>query len=165
MITQERLKEFLRYDPSTGSFIWLVSRNSRGGVVKIGATASYINKAGYISIRLDKKSYLAHRLAHLYMTGKWPENDMDRIDSVRTNNAWSNLREATRSENMQNQKKPRSNNTTGFLGVHFYKERGNYTSKIKVNGKVKHLGYFTTPEEAHGAYIDAKRANHPFNQL
>lgn len=33
-----------------------------------------------------------------------------------------------------------------------------FKSVIKIDGKLKHLGYYSTPEEAHAAYLQAKTA-------
>ena len=99
------------------------------------------------------------------MTGEWPVIDVDHKDTVKSNNRWSNLRLATTSENGQNQQSPPSHNTTGFLGVTLYKPTGRYAAFIKVNRKSRYLGYYTTPEEAHAAYVAAKRELHPFGML
>lgn len=43
------------------------------------------------------------------------------------------------------------------IGVCFYKQNGKYMSKLSINSKSVHLGYFDTPESASGAYLSAKR--------
>src|SRR5215813_12141516 len=85
MLTHERLKELLSYDPKTGLFIW----NSRGAV------AGTTDQEGYIQIHLDGKKYRAHRLAYLYMTGEMPTQILDHINRVRSDNRWGNLRPVT----------------------------------------------------------------------
>ena len=42
------------------------------------------------------------------------------------------------------------------VGVHFHKPSGKFVAQLRINGKRKHLGYFTTPEEAFQAYKLAK---------
>jgi hypothetical protein len=155
------LKELLQYNPETGVFTWI---NKMGRRVKAGAKAGCLTKRGYVQIRINFKSYAAHRLAWLYIHESFPSMSIDHIDGDKTNNAIKNLRLATIAENCQNLKKSRGK--TGFLGVTKDSVRGNrWKASIKLNGKQKHLGWFKTPEEAHQAYIDAKRLMHPFGTL
>jgi len=44
------------------------------------------------------------------------------------------------------------------VGVYFDKATGKFRAKLSINGKVKHLGLFTAPEEAFFAYKAAKEA-------
>jgi len=83
MITQARLKELLNYDPETGIFTRLTYGK---GNFYIGSVAGGRTKNRYIAINLDKKIYLAHRLAHLYMTGEWPKDQIDHINNIRDDN-------------------------------------------------------------------------------
>ncbi|MFW4291481.1 HNH endonuclease [Salmonella enterica subsp. enterica serovar Paratyphi C] len=46
---------------------------------------------GYIRIYINKKWYLAHRLAWLYVTGKWPINVIDHINRNKADNRFINL--------------------------------------------------------------------------
>lgn len=164
MITQDLLKELLDYSPDTGLFVWKVSR--RG--TRKGSVAGCLKKgrAVYVVIGVEYEQYLAHRLAWLYVYGKWPENDIDHRDHNTVNNRIKNLRDATNSENHQNIiKAPSSNSSTGFLGVHFHKKKNLYQTQIKISGKSMHIGYFHSAELAHEAYLKAKRQIHPFGML
>ena len=153
------LKENLFYDPFTGIFTRRISNCNK---VKIGDTAGSMDGNGYILININGKSYRAHRLAWLYMTEKMPEELIDHKNGVRHDNRFCNLREATHNQNLQNQTKLPKHNTTGFLGVSFKKRDKKYKAQIKTNGKVKSLGVFLTAEEAHEAYLKAKREKHEF---
>ena len=113
-------------------------------------TAGTTDKDGYCYIKIGKKIYSCHRLAFLMMTGKHPINEIDHIDGDKHNNKWSNLREATRTENNRNTK-VKSNSRSGIKGVFFNKRCSLYFSSIRVNGKRFHLGYFKTIEECLGA--------------
>jgi hypothetical protein len=163
MITQETLKEVLHYDPKTGLFTRL--KGGSGPNNFIGAIAGFLDDKGYVQICIKNKYYRAHRLAFLYMIGKFPLLYVDHIDGIKTNNKWNNLREATNSQNLQNQKKANSTNlSTGLLGAH-KRKNGLITASIMLNGKLKHLGYFKTSEEAHERYLEEKRRIHEFNTL
>ena len=158
MITQERLKELCYYDLETGIFTWLVLRR---GSAKAGDIAGSKHPDGYWQLRIDGKRYLAHRLAWLYVYGVLPKNYIDHKDHDMINNKITNLRDVTKAGNNQNQIKAMSNNqSTGLLGAHYHKKNNKYTSCISVNYKQIHLGCFDTAEEAHSAYVNAKRIHH-----
>jgi len=154
-VTQDRLKELLRYDPDTGVFTWK-AKASKNTI--IGSKAGYKNNLGYVMIGVDGNQYLAHRLAWLYMIGAWPENEIDHIGGKRDDNCWNKLRHVTASINHQNLRAAKSHNQTGFLGVH---PNGlGFAAQIRVNGNVVHLGTFSAPAIAHSAYLEAKRKLH-----
>ena len=154
-LTQQRLKELLHYDPLTGEFTWLVSPSNR---VQAGAIAgSFIIKTGYIEIRLDKISYLAHRLAWFYSFGVWPECLVEHENRDRKDNKLSNLREATHTENLYNVD-IRSDNSSGYRGVS--RKRGKWRARIRVAKEEVSLGSFDTPEEASQAYEAAAKELH-----
>jgi len=161
MITQEQLKQVLHYDQETGFFTW---RSFRNGRAVAGSLAGSLAN-GYLQIRLFGKSYLAHRLAWLYVHSKWPVGSLDHIDTDGFNNRISNLREATDSENGQNRQRPQVNNESGFLGVFQLKGRKNWRAQIRINRRQIYLGVFKTATEAHEAYVAAKRELHPFGML
>jgi hypothetical protein len=143
-ITHKRLKELLEYNPKTGRFTWKVSR--RNGI-KIGDLAGGKTVTGYEAIKIDFTFYLSHRLAYFYMTKKWPRNEIDHIDTVRSNNVWSNLRSATRGQNNCNRGKTKKN-SSGVKGVHWNKVTKKYIAQIQYNKKKIHLGCFISIFEA-----------------
>ena len=158
------LKTLLSYDPETGHFTWLQDRAR--GKVKAGARAgTWSNSTGYIYIRVLDTSFGAHRLAFLFMTGETPPHDVDHINGVRDDNRWVNLRLATPGQNRQNRRSPQRTSSTGYLGVSFDKSRGKFFASIMVNRRQKNLGRYATAEEAHAAYVRAKRELHPFGTL
>ena len=160
-LTQTRLKQMLNYDPITGLFTWRQKPSDR---IVVGATASNICKRHrYVRIGLYGKRYMAHRLAWFYMTGSWPENDIDHRNGKRADNRLANLRPATKRLNNENQRRPRSDNKTGFLGVSPNQTPNAakpFAAFIKYQGKVRNLGNFATAEQAHQAYLTAKRQHH-----
>ena len=159
MITQQRLKELLSYDPETGLFINLTQRRPQA---KIGSVAGCKNNNGYIRIMIDGKSYLAHRLSWLYSYGDFPEKELDHINEIKDDNRINNLRLATHKENGQNVSSPGINNNSGFRGVCWHKRDKKWRAQIKLNGKIKYLGSFNTSEEAYECYLKAKREMHTF---
>ena len=148
MITVERLKEVLTYNPETGDFIRNYSVKGHGIDEVVGSR----KEDGHVVICIDYQMYKAHRLAWLYMTGEWPKDDVDHKDRNRGNNRWINLREATRSQNMAN--KIQEPGASGIVGVH--KHGRGWRAKIKVKGKVTYLGTFDTIAEAETAYKQAR---------
>lgn len=159
MITQARLKEVLRYDKESGVFYW--NKKTSGRIV-FGAVAGHLSEKGYIRIQVDGVLLMAHRLAWVYEYGKFPSTGIDHINGIRNDNRISNLREANQSQNCQNLRSARSNNKTGFLGVTYSGRSKKYKAVIGIDGVNKHLGNFSTAEEASQAYIDAKKKLHPF---
>ena len=102
---------------------------------------------------------MLHRLAWLYMTGKWPVAQIDHINMVKNDNRWSNLREATKAQNKANSP---GRSTCGFKGVYVVKKRGTikYRAQLRSAGKLHDLGYYRTPEEANAAYAVAAERMH-----
>ena len=158
-VTLERLRELLRYDPETGIFTRLIPV----GGEPAGSAAGWSMSHGYVGISIDGRKYTAHRLAWLYMTGKLPWMKLDHENGVRSDNKWSNLRHGTQAQNGQNQRRAHVDNTSGFLGV--VSIRGRYVARICLNRRTYHLGTFSTADEAHAAYVAAKREMHPFGML
>jgi hypothetical protein len=154
-ITCEQLKAILRYDPETGVFTWAQDMGARA---KSGAVAGARDGCGYTGVKLFGRSYLAHRLAWLYVHGEWPKERIDHINGVRHDNRISNLRDVSPSVNSQNQKRARIDNSTGYLGVSRHPK--GFSAIIGIDGKIKRLGVYAEPEKAHSVYLEAKRQMH-----
>ena len=150
MITLNELKQKIYYNPDDGSFT---------RILKDGSTGRTNKKKNYAGIRISGKSYPAHRLAWLYMTGEWPSKFIDHINRDPSDNRWCNLREASYAENNRN-KSIGTDNTSGYKGVNWHKHKNKWRSEIKVNKKVIHLGYYDNKEEAAEAYIQAAKKYH-----
>jgi len=155
-LTPERLRELLHYDPLTGEFSRLkMVRGAR----RLERTGN-VRPDGYIRIGVDYCSYLAHRLAWLYMTGEWPKHFIDHIDGNPSNNKFSNLRDVPQMSNVHNIHRPHRRNRSGVLGVSLHPRDNLWRARIMVDGKSKTLGYFKTIEQAQRAYATAKQAMH-----
>ena len=164
MITHTELLERLHYNECTGVFTWINPGQYR--TQHIGSKAGSVANTGYRTISINRKAYLAHRLAWFYIYGEWPNIEVDHIDRNRDNNSLSNLRLATKSENRHNRVKAHTVNKTGLIGAVYRKNRGYFEAKIKVNNKRVHLGTFSSAHDAHKAYLKAKLELHPtWNQV
>ncbi len=145
MVTQERLKELLNYDPETGLF---TNKTTRGNRAKIGEVAGGLDSDGYITICVDYRRYKAHILAFLYMEGYMPEHEVDHKKGIRTDNRWKELRHVSKSCNHQNLC-INKNNTSGFPGVCRTTNKNiKWRTEIGVNNKRVYLGSYDTPLEA-----------------
>lgn len=153
-LSAERARELFAYDPETGRLIWRVSK----GRAKPGDPAGCPQKGGYLRMRVDQKHYWAHRVVWLHTKGDWPTHFLDHINGDPSDNRVENLREVSRKTNQENQRKPHSNSSTGLLGV--VPINGKFRAAISLQGVRTCLGVFTTPEEAHKAYLTAKRELH-----
>lgn len=158
--TRERVTELLGYDEKSGTLRWRVNRR---GPVKAGDECRYKNADGYIMVKIDGCKLMAHRIAWLIHFGHWPDGDIDHINGHRSDNRIINLRDVSRTINLQNRRSPQSTNTTGYLGVRRDKQR--YVAQIKTPDQHIRIGTFCTPEEAHAAYVNAKRELHEGNTL
>lgn len=149
-LTVSRVNEVLHYDPDTGHFTWRL-KTCRKTVVGKRAGALAGGSRRYIGI--DGNKYHEHRLAFLIVTGSWPEGDVDHIDGDPSNNRWSNLRPASRTMNLGNQKR-RKDNRSGHKGVMWDSQKRQWYASIRRDNKKYHLGYFQDPAQAHKAYMD-----------
>ena len=159
LIVEARLREALDYEPETGLFRWKIQIASR-----VPGDIAGNHTHGYIEIGLDGVSYRAHHLAWLFVYGEIPDLLIDHIDGNRANNRISNLRLATQAQNLQNLRKSRGKYTI-LLGVTYHKQAGKWLAQIRVNGRNKSLGLFDSAEDAHIAYLHAKREFHPFGAI
>jgi hypothetical protein len=143
MIDQATLKSLLHYSPETGEFRRLFS--SRWW--KCGDIADSKTKKGYSRVSINGNHYDSHRLAFLYMTGRFPSEQVDHINGVRGDNRWENIRAATPQENQRNAKR-RKDNTSGRVGVGRYKVSKKWRAYIRASGKDIHLGSFDCKQDA-----------------
>lgn len=155
MITQERLKELLHYNPETGAFTCLVSRGSvKAGSIP-GGSFKVIGGKSYRALCIDDTRYLEHRLAWLYMHGHFPVYEIDHINGDGIDNRLCNLRSVTRLENRKN-RRLQSNNTSGTNGVLWNKAARKWLAKITVDSKITHLGSFEDINDAIEARKEAE---------
>lgn len=159
-LTAEQLREVVSYDPETGAFKW--RPRSRVGVHRPVGTLSH----GYLVIGIGGRGGVpraAHRLAWLYVHGEWPANEIDHINGDKLDNRIANLRDVSSTTNKENARKPKRNNKSGVLGVRKHGNR--FVAGITRDYKSYYIGCFATAEQAHEAYVAAKREHHAGNTL
>ena len=153
MVTQERLHELFEVDLRTGFFI---NRKDRCKV-KAGTIAGWW-AGNYWKIKIDCETYLTHRLLWFFVHGTWPE-EIDHRDGDHTNNAFSNLRDATSSQNKCN--KSSTVGVSGLRGVYPNHKGGqSWRSMIQIGKRQIWLGSFNTKEEAALVYKEAAKLHH-----
>jgi hypothetical protein len=135
LITQEELKNVLEYNYETGIFKWIKPAPGR----RKDKLAGSIAKSGYSQIEINNSIYYSHRLAWLYVHGKWPKYYIDHLNHKRSDNRLLNLREVKKIENDRNVSK-RKDNTSGTTGVEWFKNK--WVANIGINNKTIHLGRF-----------------------
>lgn len=165
------LRELVSYDPKTGVLTWkrrqghhfdvkpvnlpraLSTWNARYAGREIKSSTSFGHVALHINIYGIRRRMMAHRAAWAIVHGEWPEHLIDHVNGDPSDNRISNLRCCTSSENNRN-KKITPRNTSGFVGVTFYKRTQQWRAWVKIEGKTKSLGYHDKKADA----IAARRA-------
>lgn len=111
---------------------------------------------------VDGVKFSEHRVCWALHYGEWPSGVIDHINGDPTDNRICNLRDVDQSVNCQNRRKAHGNCSSGLIGAHKRTINGvvKYASSIMTRGKSRFLGLFNTPEEAHKAYVSAKRQLH-----
>lgn len=162
-LSLEIVKELFDYSPDTGLLTWRVGGSPR----KIGkVVGGRLDVHGYRVCCVNYRAYKQHRVVWLWWYGKWPVDQIDHVNGDRSDNRIANLRQATNALNAQNKRTCQTNNTTtGLLGACLDRKAGKYKASIGTERKQVWLGYFDTKEEAHEAYLDAKRRLHAGNTL
>jgi len=151
-MTQSELLTLLEYNPETGLIKY---KNPAWNQCK-DWFPGLLGSHGYYMIQYKRKSYLVHRLAYLYMVGKFPVEVIDHINSNKKDNTWKNIRDASYTQNALYKTKASRNSKSGILGV--TPHRDGFTAQCKVQGKKIHLGKYKTKEEAEEAYLYFKNA-------
>lgn len=149
LISASDLRAIAFYDAASGKLFRLSGQ-------EIGRT----RQDGYVYAKLSGSRYLVHRLVWLHATGKWPTGQIDHINGNRSDNRLENLRDVCHSINLQNQRTAHRGSSSGLLGVSWRRDKEKWAAGIKVCGRQKHLGFFSSKSDAHAAYLTAKRVLH-----
>ena len=144
MMTFEEANALFKYDPDTGV---ITNRVHRCATARAGAEAGGVRPDGYRKMYTGGNYILSHRLAWLLSTGAWPAAEIDHINGVKDDNALSNLREVSSSENGKNARM-RVDNTSGVSGVRWSSRDKVWLSAVNVDGRRLNLGSFKDFDEA-----------------
>lgn len=149
----------LNYFPETGLFQWQERTPIMVDVLGLNpsAVAAWNTKhAGKIAGHIDNEyviisilgeDYRAHLIAWFMYYGHWPENEIDHINGIRSENWIDNLRDVTRPINMKNKPKYKTNKS-GVTGVYWHKAGKKWAAEIGVNKKIIRLGLYENIETA-----------------
>lgn len=154
MLTAERLRTLLDYDPETGIFRWNVTVKETGRGGRKGDQAGCFGTPDYVRIRIEKRLYLAHRLAWLYVYGSFPPGQIDHKNGNKKDNRIGNLRVANHSQNACN-RGVRADSASRLKGAYFDHRERCWIARIRAEGKLLNLGRFASAEAAHAAYSQA----------
>ena len=153
----EALHEWFSCDFDTGRLYW---KNPRGTRVKAGDPVYIDNSRNYSTVTLQcnykRHVFLVHRIVwKMYYREDLGQQELDHIDGNSLNNAISNLRVATPTQNQHNVHRK------GFKRNSYYRDKhcsaGGWEVSVGQGGKQKHIGTYPCPLLARLAYIDAKR--------
>lgn len=143
LLTRERLDELFHFGADRGTMTRKVSRPGS----PVGTVVGSPNTAGYLQVMVDRRMYYVHRLIFFYFTGQYPRADLDHRDGNKSNNKLSNLRVATRRQNIA---KARGYGSSGYRGVK--RVAGGFSSAITVRGKYQYLGFSKDPLQVFRLY-------------
>jgi len=152
-VTQAELKAIFHYDPETGVF----TRLKKHRYPVAGSTKGV--EGGYIRMCIKRKCYVLHRLAWLYVYGRFPTEAIDHINGDKLDNRFLNLREASHAQNMRNIGW-RKDSKAVLKNVYFIPSKNLYKVKMKVGAKPKILAYSEDIEFAELIAIEARNLYH-----
>ena len=125
-MTRDELLENLTYDKARGVLIWSTANRLR---MKFnGRVAGSMRKDGYLTIKFNRKDYLAHHLIWLAETGNLPTGRIKHKDGKRSNNRFTNLFQVKTNK-----------------GYCWHKGAQAYVVYKRIEGTRVHLGYARSP--------------------
>lgn len=143
-VSFKEASKMFSYNPITG---YLTRLKTQGSMAPKGGIAGSKHPLGYLTIGIQGKTYYAHRIAWLLITGSWPKTMIDHINGIKDDNRLCNLREATLGQNAHNQT-INVKNTSGIKGVSWSTEIQKWKVGLRFEGKHYHLGAFNDLKKA-----------------
>lgn len=151
------VRELFDHSAESGDLLWK-AKPTKYTNVRLGDRFGTVKPTGYVAGNIFGKSYQAHRVIWLHVTGCWPRGEIDHVNGDRSDNRLSNIRDVDRAMNSQNRRAESRHSKAGLLGV--VSVGGRFIAQIKRDGVTHRLGSFGTAQAAHGAYVAAKRRLH-----
>lgn len=141
------------YNPATGDTNWKNSLlrssmwNTKYAGKRVGCIITSQSGMQYWKTKIDGIPFLVHRVIWFYVTGEWPEDQIDHWNGNGLDNKWDNLRDASQAQNLANAKNL-------MRGIDPF-PNGKWRAKITIDHKQIHLGMFDSKEEAFEVYKQA----------
>lgn len=158
-LSHDFLIHVLKYCKTSGKFTWRVDRGSA-----LAGTLAGSEYKKYIRVKINGVRFAAHRLAWFYVTGSWPENQVDHRNGICDDNRWRNLRKAIGQREQQQNQKRYTTNTSGVPNVYPVKY-GRWAVRVQgYDGKLFYKEFKRTEfKEACRIAKEAKQKLHEFN--
>lgn len=157
ILSLKRLNELFDYRVGDGALIWRTRPSIRTRAL-VGKLAGSVRHDGRRQVQIDGSLYLVHRIVYAMNMGDWPVGEIDHINGNAADNRIENLRDVNHKTNMENRRQAERGCRSGLLGV--VRQNNRYIARISNNRKTHYLGCFMSAEDAHSAYLQAKRQIH-----
>jgi hypothetical protein len=145
----DRFREVFAYNEEIGYLMRIIPT---APMHKVAERVGYRHSKGYLSLKLDYKSYQVHRVIWAIVHGKMPAGEIDHINGDKQDNRLCNLRDISKQMNQMNRPHgPSRNNTSGHTGV-FPRSNGTYVALIGGAKHRRHLGVFKSLDDAVAAH-------------
>lgn len=155
---EDHLRKQVTYCPITG-VLTRISKPYRSKA-ELGPIKGSKKKEGHLKVCIAGVEKYFHQIAWFLHYGVWSKKIIDHRDCDPTNKRIDNLREVSKVGNLLNQRNAHHHSKSGLLGAHYRPDKKKYAAEIQSNGVKHRLGLFDTAEEAHMAYVVAKRTLH-----
>lgn len=148
-IAIEEVRRLFDYNPDTG----IMTRKIRTACrTQAGDVVGYlVSDQGRLRVTVtvggNRVNCYVHRLIWAWVHGEYPDDYIDHINGISSDNRLANLRAVPHKINMRNKSIP-SNNTSGTNGVHWDKFTDKWIAQLQVDGKHKWLGRHNELDDA-----------------
>lgn len=144
------------YKKETGSLTWRPGFDKKGrpNTRLVGQEAGYVGTGNYRVVMINEQNYAVHRIIWKMINGSDPLEEIDHKNNDRLDNKWSNLREATHSQNNHNVP-VKKHSVSGIKGIRCIK--GRWYATIRKDYKQYHIGVFDDVNSAIMAHADAAK--------
>jgi hypothetical protein len=157
------LAESYRYIALTQNQVAIVDKEDYPSLNQFHWQAQWDSRTkSFYSVRHSRTKDGRRKIIHManQILGCGPDEEADHRNHNTLDNQKNNLRKATKSQNRWNRKKSHPKNKSGYIGVCWHKRNNKWMASIGYKGKIIHLGYFTSAEEAARARDEAAKKYH-----